>query len=159
MNKERIPKLIIKPDEIEMNWNLKQEEQMFTCQSCGSMIFYVKKILGVIAEETDYQIYGWRGKRNYRIIEIGIDIFCSECGEHNEWYHTFRYDKDQVVCEYDDIGGEETGEIEFCLRQFNEKGKFTPLFKTGEARLLKEKLLEYEKKHPIKINKKNETRK
>ena len=152
--KDRIPKLIIKAEEIEANWNLKQEEQMFTCQSCGSMIFYIKKILGVVAEESLFQIVGWRGKRNYQIREVGINLFCAECGKTNEYYHTFQYDKDAVVCNYDDIDGEEVNEIEFCLRQFNEKGKFTPLFKTGEAKLLKEKLEEYEKKHPIKLNKK-----
>lgn len=152
MNKKRIPKLIITADQIEEGWGLRQEEQMTTCQSCGGMIFYVKKILGVIAEEMDFGVIGWRSKRNYRFTEIGLDIFCAECGDHHEYYHSFQYDKDAVVCEYTDLDGEEQGAIELCLRQFNEKGDFTPLYKTGEVTLLKDKLKAYELKHPIKLN-------
>ena len=155
MNKKRIPKLIIVADEIKSDsgWGLKQEEQMFTCQDCGGMIFYVKKILGVVAEELDIGIMGWRCDRNYSIREIGIDVYCAECGSCLEYYHSFSYDKESVVCEYKDIEGEEICEIEYCLRQFNEKGDFKSSFKSGESRLLKEKLLNYEKKHPVKVKK------
>ena len=153
MDKNRIPKLIITADQIESNWGLRQEEQITTCQYCGGMIFYVEKILGVTAEENDYKIMGWRSKRNYSLTEIGLDIFCAECGKHSEGYHTFQYDKDAVVCAYDDIDGEEKEAIDFCLRQFNEKGDFTPPYHTAELKVLKKKLMDYEKKHPIKKEK------
>ena len=153
MNKRRIPKLIIVADEIEGNrWGLKQEEQMFTCQDCGSMIFYVKKILGVVAEELDYAIMGWRSNRHYSIREIGIEIYCAECGTSSEYYNHFSYDKDSIICEHKDIDGEEIAEIEYCLRQFNEKGDFKPSYNFNEARILKEKLFSYEKKHPLKVD-------
>jgi len=153
MNKIRIPKLIIRADQIESNWGLRQEEQITTCQYCGGMIFYVKKILGVVAEE-GCQILGWRSERNYQIREIGLTIFCAECGAHSENYHTFQYSKDAVVCTYEDIDGEEKEAIDFCLRQFNEKGDFIPPINTIELKLLKEKLKNYEKKHPLKLKKK-----
>ena len=41
-------------------------------------------------------------------------------------------------------------EIEHCLQQFNQKADFTSLYKYHGFTRLKEKLLEYEKKHPIK---------
>ena len=154
MNKRRIPKLIIVADEIKGNtWSLKQEEQMYTCQDCGSMIFYVKKILGVVVEELDIGIMGWRSNRHYSIREIGLNTYCAECGTFSDCYHTFLYDKGSVICEYEDIGGEGVAEIAYCLRQFNEKGDFKSSFNFGETKVLKEKLLEYEKKHPLKINK------
>ena len=152
MNKKRIPELVIIPDQIKGStfWGLKLEENMFTCQDCGSMIVYVQKILGVTANDLDYSIVGWRSMRDYRISEIGINLYCAKCGESIELYHNFCWQKDQVVCEYDALEGEEMVDIEYCLRQFNEKGDFVPRFKTGETKLLKEKLVEYEKKHPLK---------
>lgn len=158
MNKKRIPELVILPSEISGGtWGLKLEENMFTCTDCSSMIFYVKKIYGVIAENLEYSIIGWRSERHYQITEIGINLYCAKCGESREVFHNFCWDKDQVVCEYDDLDGEEMIDIEYCLRQFNERGDFTPRFKTGEAKLLKEKLIEYEKKHPVKLKKLNKS--
>jgi len=155
-NKQRIPKLIVRADQIEGSgcFGLTHEEEMYKCYDCGGMIFYVKKILGIVAEESDFQIMGYRSKRRYSICPIGFNIYCSECSCFREDFSSFQYDKDAVVCSYDDIDGEEIAEIEFCLRQFNEKGNFTPLFATGESRVLKEKLMEYEKEHPIKVEKK-----
>lgn len=155
MNKKRIPKLIIVADDIESDsmWSLRQEEQSCTCQDCGGMIFYIRKVWGVVAEDLDIGIMGWRGKRHYSLNELGINIYCAECGSSSEYYHSFSYDKDLVVCEHKDLDGEEMAEINYCLRQFNEKGDFKSSFNSSEVRLLKEKLLEYEKKHPFKIDK------
>ena len=155
MNKKRIPELVIIPDQINgSTWGLKLEENMFTCQDCGSMLVYVKKMLGVVAQDLDYGIVGWRSMRDYRVSEIGINLYCAKCGESIELFHKFVWHKDQVVCEYDDLEGEEMVDIEYCLRQYNEKGKFTPRYNNYEAKVLREKLAEYEKKHPIKLNKK-----
>lgn len=156
---ERIPKLVIKPDEIDgpdcFGFNL--NDNTTTCRDCGSHLFYIKKELGVIAEESDYGIMGNRSNENnrtYRISEIGLVLYCAECGEFEENYTNFCYDKDTIVCSWDELGGSEVVEIEYCLHQWDQKGDFKPQWKCSELIYLKEQLKEYEKKHPLKFKKK-----
>ena len=156
---ERMPKLVIKPDEIDGPdaFGLNLNDNTVTCLDCGSHLFYIKEDLGVVAEESDYGIWGNRPNKNnrtYRVREVGLSIFCAECGAFNEIYHSFCYDKDTIVCSWDELGGAEKVEVEYCLNQFNQKGDFTPQWKTAETNVLKEKLIEYEQKHPIKLEKK-----
>ena len=156
---ERMPKLVIKPDEIDGPdaFGLNLNDNTVTCLDCGSHLFYIKEDLGVVAEESDYGIWGNRPNKNnrtYRVREVGLSIFCAECGAFNEIYHSFCYDKDTIVCSWDELGGAEKVEVEYCLHQWDQKGDFTPQWKSTETNVLKEKLIEYEQKHPIKLEKK-----
>jgi len=152
----RMPKLVIKPDEIEDKnyWALNLNENTTTCRDCGSHLFYIKEDLGVVVEENDYMVMHNRSEKAYAIRPIGLTLFCAECGAVGELYHSFCYDEDKVVCSWDELGSVEKVEIEYCLNQFNQKGDFTPQWKCSEANFLKQKLREYEKLHPLKLEKK-----
>lgn len=155
---ERIPKLVIKPGEIEdsSHWALSLNDNTTTCGGCGSHLFYIKQELGVVAEENDFGIWGNRSNktnRTYCVREIGLTLYCAECGEYEETYHNFCYDKDTMVCTWDELSAVEKVEIEYCLYQWNQKGDFKPQWKCVEANYLKKKLKEYEKKHPLKLEK------
>jgi len=162
MFKKRIPKSVIRVDEIESKeiFGLNLNENTVACDCCGSYLCYIKTNLGVVAEDDDYGIIGNRGNRTYNVREIGLTIYCAECGEYIESYSSFSYDRDKVVCTWDELGDSEKAEIDYCLSQWDQKGDFKPQWKCSEVNVLKEKLKEYEKKHPIKNeNKKNKRRK
>lgn len=148
--KDRIPKLVILPGEISDNtgFALNLNEDTVTCNDCGSHLFYIKIEWGVVVEEHDYGILGNRSKRIYALREVGFALYCAECGQFEESYWKWFYPEDKVICTWDEINGAEKSEIEYCLRQFDQKGDFTPQYKCAEVNLLKEKLKEYEKKHP-----------
>jgi len=157
----RIPKLVIKPDEIDDNnhWALNLNENTTTCNDCGSHLFYIKEELGVVAEENDYMVINNRSEKTYDVRVIGLTLYCAECGAVGELYYNFCYDEDKVVCSWDELGGSEKIEIGYCLNQWNQKGDFKPQWKCGEVVYLKEKLKEYEKKHPLKLDKPRKVKK
>ena len=149
---ERIPKLVIKPSEIDGQdmFGLNLNDNTTTCRDCGSHLFYLKQELGVVAEENEFGIYNNLSNRTYNIRPVGLVLYCAECGEFEENYVNFCYDKDTIVCTWNELGDTEKVEIEYCLNQWDQKGDFTPQYKGIETITLKEKLKEYEKKHPIK---------
>ncbi len=160
MFRKRIPKIVIKPDEIESNdcFGLNLNENTITCSDCGSHLFYIKKELGVVAEEHDYGIWNNRSNRIHCVRTVGVIIYCAECGAFNEHYRNFCFDKDNLICTWDELGGCGVVEIKHCLHQWDQKGDFKPQWKCSEVITLKEKLKEYEKKHPIKNEKKKPKR-
>ncbi len=154
-SKEMMHKLVINPNDIEADscWGLDLKEKGLWCPDCGSHLMYGELQWGVIAEDMDYGVLGYIDNRQYRLIEIGIHFHCAECGCFIENYSKWLYPIHRIVITYEDIDmldGVEKLEIEHCLHQFNQKKDFTPLYKWHGLNMLKEKLLEYEKKHPIK---------
>ena len=154
--KKQIHELVILPSEIKDNnsWGLNLNNNTTTCGDCGSHLFYIKEELGVVAEEHDMMIMNNRGHRMYNIRPIGLVLYCAKCSSFSEVYHSFCYDKDTIVCSWDELGGAEKIEIEYCLDQWDQKGDFKPQYKCSEVIYLKEKLKEYEKKHPLKLENK-----
>jgi len=152
MHKKRIPMLVISPSEIgdRSLFGLNLNDNVIKCHECGSHLFYIKIEWGVVVEDFLYGVLGNRSNRCYALREIGLVIYCSICSEFNEHYGKYFYPEDKLVCTWDEIDGPERAEIEHCLHQFNQKGRFNPLYKCSEARILKEKLMDYEKRHPIK---------
>ena len=155
-NLKQIKKLVISPDEFddENNFSLSLHDNLVSCRSCGSNLSYVKIRWGIIAEDNWFEILGDRGNRRYELREIGLDVYCAECGDFNEFYSKWFYPEDKLIIGFDELEDVEMHEIKHCLNQFNQKGNFKPLWKNYKVDLLKEKLIEYEKKHPIKVEKK-----
>lgn len=152
---ERMNKLVLTADSVETKggWSLAQKENAFVCDYCKSPYFFVRQEHGVIEEPSDWQVVGQRRKDFYVLREIGLALYCAECGKFHEDYWKWFYPKDRIVCSWDDDELEyaEIEEIQYCIQQYNQKGSFKPAFKTGELNYLKEKLDEYENKHyPVK---------
>lgn len=156
--KEMMHKLVINPNDImeDSCWGLDLKEKGLWCHDCGSHLMYGGIEWGVVAEDLNYGIMGNYDNRQYRLKEIGIHFYCAECGRFIENYSKWFYPEDKLIMSFEDIDmldGVERVEIEHCLKQFNQKKDFTPLYKYFGLNKLKEKLLEYEKKYPIKDKK------
>ena len=147
MNKKRIIKSIILPDEIEHAWGFPRSEDRYICYDCGSLLFYIRKIMAVVYEPLDYGIVGYKDKTSLALRECGFKVFCAECGRFQEIYF---YQKDNVVCEFEDLDYAEAEEIDYCLSQYNQKHSYIPRYKSTAVLTLQEKIDEYKKKHPIK---------
>ncbi len=148
-------KLVINPNDIQNDscWGLDLKEKGLWCNDCGSHLMYGEIEWGVIAEENNYGVMGNKDNRQYALREIGILFHCAECGNFIEDYSKWFYPNDKLVITYEDtdmLNGVEKLEIDHCLAQFNQKKDFTALYKYSGLDKLKEKLLEYEKKHPLK---------
>jgi hypothetical protein len=152
MNKDRIPKLVIKPGDINTErFGLACNENLLMCYECKSPLFYIKINYGVTAEEYDYGIVNNKSKRVYALREIGFNIYCAECGSFIENYNKFFYPDDKLVFwdfMYDELDDDERAEIDCCLNQYNQKRDFKARYKAPIFNELKEKLDEYEKNHP-----------
>ena len=142
MNKKRIIKSIILPDELESgkSWYPRGEHR-FNCDDCGSLIFYLQKIMAVVQETSEYQIYTYKDKTYYSLREAGFNIYCAECGSFKEIYF---YDNNNIVCEFDDLEYAEVEEVEYCLAQYNQKKSYIPRYVTGTTNILLKKIKEYE---------------
>ena len=156
-NPKQIKKLVISPDEFDdpNHWALNRNENLVSCPYCNSNLSYVVIEWGIVAEDNWYEVMGDRSGRRYELEEIGLAVYCAECGEFNERYSKWFYPEDKIIMTFDELEDVEMAEIKHCLYQFNQKGDFKPLWKSEKLYSLKKKLLEYEKKHPIKIDKKS----
>ena len=156
-NPEQIKKLVIKPSEIEDNnsWRLILGKNLHSCGDCNSNLTYIKIEWGVVAEDDTYQVMGNRSKRMYISREIGLTVYCAECGCFDEYYSKWFYPEDKLIMRFEDIEEAEMLEVDYCLNQFNQKGDFKPQYSFSELGELKKKLLEYEKKHKLKRKTKN----
>ena len=155
-NPEQIRKLVIRPDEIEGedNWNISLNKNLFSCGDCNSNLAYVKIEWGVVEEDFIFQVMGNRSNRIYSLREIGLVIYCAECGCFHEQYSKWFYPEDKLIMHFDELEEAEMPEVEYCLNQFNQKKDFKPQYKFSKLGELKKKLLEYEKKYPVKVEKK-----
>ena len=155
MNKCKIAKLILKASEIPCReWDLSTNNDLVMCYDCKSPLFYVKINWGIVAEENDYKVMYNRSNRVYVLREIGFELYCAECGSLMIDYSKYFYPEDKLVYVFDELDSDERAEIECCLQQFNQKGDFKSRYEDALFKELKNKLLEYEKKHPIKCQKK-----
>ncbi len=154
-SKEMMHKLVINPNDIVADscWGMDLKEKGLWCHDCGSHLMYGEIEWGVVAEDYNYGVMGNKDNRQYALREIGIHFHCAECGSFIENYSKWFYPEEKLIMIYEDIDmldGVERLEIEHCLHQFNQKKDFTPLYKYHGLNKIKEKLLEYEKNHPIK---------
>lgn len=156
MDEEYIHELVIKPSKIKAgSWNLYSNKNMLICNDCKSPLFYAVIKWGVVAEDNWYGILGNRGNRNYQLREVGLTLYCSKCGEFLEHYDKWFYPEDKFIQleETFELDDDERAEIENCLHQWNQTAKFTSRYKSSIFIDLKNKLKEYELKHPLKLNK------
>ena len=154
-NPEQIRKLVIRPAEIECedSWRMSLNKNLHSCEGCNSNLSYIIINWGVVAEDNWYGIVGNKDNRIYSLREIGLSVYCAECGRFHEHYSKWFYPEDRLVMAFDELGDAEMPEVEYCLNQFDQKKDFKPQYKWYELKELKEKLIEYEKKHPIKVKK------
>ena len=115
----------------------------YQCYDCGGMIFYISKIMGVVHEVLDYGIVGYKDKNRFSLREYGWNIHCAECGNSREI--TF-YEKDNLVCDFDDLDNADKEEIDYCLAQYNQKKSYIPRYNSMSVQILLKKLKEYDKK-------------
>jgi len=155
-NPEQIKKLVIKPSEISDNnsWDLSLNKNLFSCMDCNSNLAYIKIEWGVVEETHWYGIMGNEDNRTYALREIGLTIYCAECGCFHEHYSKWFYPEDKMIMRFDELEDAEMPEVEYCLMQFDQKKDFKPQYKFSKLDELKEKLLAYEKKYPLKVEKK-----
>jgi hypothetical protein len=157
---ERINKSVLTADSIEScRWTLAQKDNPVLCSYCKSPLFYVGITWGVVEEDElfgDIKVVGREWKHQYFLREIGLKLYCAECGHFHDDYYKYFYPEDKVVCSWNDeeLDLAEIEEIRHCLNQFNSKGDFTPNYKSTEMSYLKKKLREYEEKHTKKKIKK-----
>ena len=152
-----IHELVIIPSEIENPYT--RMTSLMKCPDCGSHLMYFKVHKGIVVKnDKNFGIMGFYGdgKRHYAVREIGFTVRCAKCGNFVEDYYKF-YHEDELIYDFDDIDNiddDEEVEIQYCLDQFNQTLDFTPRYKFGALITIKEKLLEYEKNHPRKVEKK-----
>lgn len=154
MNEKRIPKLVIAPSELDCKYNLMKD--FVNCPYCNSNLLYIKITWGIVVEENEYGVMWNKSNRTYEIRETGFSLHCAECGDFIEHYIKF-YPEDRIIYEFEkDLSWDdyERNEVDYCLHQFNQKRDFTPNYKFGELNLMKDKLLEYEKKYPEVVDEK-----
>lgn len=151
---ERINKSVLTADSIDVRrgWSLSQKNNPVLCFYCKSPLFYVEIVWGIVEEEELLGISISERKTNYSLREIGLNLYCAECGHFHDDYCKYFYPEDKVVCSWNDeeLNLAEAEEIKYCLAQFNRKGDFTPNYSNQETDYLKKKLKEYEEKFIIK---------
>lgn len=151
---ERINKSVLTADSIgtREGWSLAHKDNPVLCFYCKSPLFYVEIVWGVVEEEEllkDIKVLGKEREPQYSLREIGLNLYCAECGHLHDDYCKYFYPEDKVVCSWDDeeLDLAEAEEIKYCLEQFNRKGDFTPRYHSNEMAYLKNKLKEYEEKY------------
>jgi len=153
--KKYINKLILTTSSVDTCgrfFDLSSSDTLVDCYECKGNLFYVEKIFGIVEEENDYRISGNLNKRIYSLKEVGFVLHCAECGDAYEHYYKWLCPEEKIIQVFDDMKEDcpEYNEVEYCLCQYNQKRDFKPRYKCSEVQLLKQKLNEYEKKHPIK---------
>jgi|TARA_Y100000034_G_C6904339_1_gene419165 hypothetical protein len=151
---ERINKSVLTADSIEGmgRWSLSQKENPVLCFYCKSPLFYIQIVWGVVEEEELFKNMGIvkrNRKPHYSLREVGLNLYCAECGHFHDDYCKYFYPKDREVCSWSDeeLDLAEIEEIKYCLTQFNQKGDFIPSYKSSQMNYLKKMLKEYEEKH------------
>ncbi|MEK6951836.1 MAG: hypothetical protein AABX29_02370 [Nanoarchaeota archaeon] len=150
---ERINKSVLTADSIESKrgWSLAQKDGIVLCYYCKSPLFYFLKELGIVEESNlwDIKVIHKEREPQYILREVGLLLYCAECGNFHDDYSKYFYPKDKLVCGWSDeeLDIAEIEEIMYCLEQWNQKGDFTPRFKNSQMNYLKKKLKEYEEKY------------
>lgn len=144
-------KSVILPDDLKDDaWNFPQSEDRYVCYDCGSLLFYIKHVMAVVHEVMEMGIAGYKDHNQLSLRECGFKVYCAECGNFQEIYF---YQKDNIVCNFEDLDYAEAEEIQYCLSQYNQKKKYTPRYKSTAVLILQKKIEEYEKAHQKEIKK------
>ena len=156
--KQKILKLVINPDKIEGQsiFSPRMDDNFVTC-SCGSCLMYFVKKYGVIAETNYYGIMHNRNNRTFNCRTTCLMCYCSECGSFIDDYSKWIYPEDDLVYVFDELNMSEKIEIDYCLRQFDQKGDFKENLVLSELKAMKKALIDYEIKYPFKEKKDSET--
>lgn len=105
---------------------------------------------GIVEEErwTDIKVLGKEREPQYGLREIGLHLYCAECGHWHEDYYKYFYPQDKQVCGWndDELDFAEIEELWYCLEQYNRKGDFIPRYHSHAMEYLKTKLKDYEEK-------------
>ena len=80
---------------------------------------------------------GNKDNRTFTLREIGLSVYCAECGCFHEHYSKWFYPEDRLVMAFDELEDVEMPEVEYCLNQFNQKKDFKPQYKWRELKELK----------------------
>ena len=118
---ERINKSIITADSIEARngWSLSQKENPTLCSYCKSPLFYVWIEWGVVEESELFKdIKVLEKGKHYWLREVGLVLYCAECGHLHNDYCKYFYPKDRLVCSWSDkeLDLAEIEEIKYCLK-------------------------------------------
>ena len=128
---QRIPKLILKYEDIKNQphrlWNFTPTE----CYSCKGHLFYASQEFGVVFEsyEGNYSVLGniLEGG-SLRLSCVGVSLYCAECGCHYEGYYSWQYGNDDTIHIFSDgIDPDEMGEVEHALNILNRTGSLDNL--------------------------------
>jgi hypothetical protein len=154
VDKKRVLKSVIMSSSIEGpgRWGLEQHDNISRCWDCGSNLFYVRLVWGVVDETKfhDFDIMGF--KRNYGLREIGLGLHCAECGSRNESYDKYFYPKDYQVCcmEDDELDFAEIEHVRFVLGYVNRNLFSIPKsLLYSEGKYVVDKIREYEKENKL----------
>lgn len=95
---ERINKSVLTADSIKARrgWSLTQKDNPVLCRYCKSPLFYVGIEWGIVEEEElfkDIKVVGKEREPQYWIREIGLILYCAECGHYHEDYFKYFYRK------------------------------------------------------------------
>lgn len=150
---ERINKSVLTADSVETSrgWSLAQKDNPVLCSYCKSPLFYVGIVWGVVEEKEllGIKVLGKEREPQYSLREIGLNLYCAECGHFHDDYCRYFYPEDKLVCSWNDeeLDLAEIEEIKYCLEQFNRKGDFAPHYHNSEMSYLKNRLKEYEEEY------------
>ena len=157
--KKFILKNVLTADSIDSrgSFGFGMEDNKVICDDCLSPLFYVAKTWGIVEETWDYNVVGFRGKQNLALRELGLALFCSECGAFNDDFDTWVYPDEKVVCTWKDDGLDyaEKEVIQAAINSYNRTGEVKGFYESSEIKYLREKVREYEEKNNIKTVKKN----
>ncbi|MAG77630.1 MAG: hypothetical protein CL811_12820 [Colwelliaceae bacterium] len=154
---ERINKSIITADSIEARkgWTLANKDNPVLCHYCKSPLFYIGLVWGIVDESDfnkEFKVIG-QEHGSYYMREVGLILYCAECGHFHEHYYKHFFPNDKIICTWDDeeIDIAEIEEIRYCIAQYNKNGDFEPHFNNCQMNYLKKKLREYEEANINKI--------
>lgn len=157
--KKYILKNVLTADSIEgkTSWGFNTEDNKVLCPDCLSPLFYVSKEWGIVEEESQFPVVGYiMGKKHLVLREVGLALYCAECGAFEERYDTWAYPDNKIICTWrdEDLDYAEIGEIEYAMNVYNKTGDLDKkkfLYKGTWLYTFQEKIKEYEKKNKIDI--------
>lgn len=154
--KNTILKNVLTPNSIETrgSWSLAHKDNIIQCMECKGSLFYVRRQWGIVEEETmmGIEVAGYkRGNRYLVMREIGLALYCGECGQFEDDFSTWVYPEDKTICTWDDeeLGIAEKEEVYQAIDVYNHTGEVKANYESGQIRYLREKVKEYEKKNNI----------
>ena len=140
--------------ETKRSWGFNLKENIITCCDCLSPLFYLARHWGVVEEESfsGIKIVGYRlGNKYLALREVGLVVYCAECGVFNEDYSTWVYPDKKIIVTWRDeeIDYAEREEIEQALSVYNNTGQVKANYESSAVIHLRKEIKEYEEKNKI----------